>query len=236
MEELAHPSDTTVATLNYDGLLHYGFLHDSDGSDWCDMADGRGRQVEPADFSDGFPLPSWPLRTSMNFVNNRARLLNLHGSLGWLRHSSSSLVPYRKFRLDDLRGSDYWSKLNRGETDWEPVVVLTSAKDSVPERYPYSLAYGALQASLVESDHWLIAGYGFGDSPVNDTFRRAVAARRRLGAAEPRVLIIGTDSRRKLKADSRRLGLTTSSVSATDVGLPDAVRGPEWEIWAEGVS
>ncbi len=236
--ELTNPSELTIATLNYDGLLHAGFLQEFVQPGWtvrrtldiCDMADGRtGYKLMP-DFAEGRAIESWELREISDFMSDRARLLNLHGSLGWLRNAEDP-EEVRRFRIPDLREVDYWSKHSRGETVWEPVVVLTSRKVELTRKWPFHLCYSELIGALGEADRWLIAGYGLGDEPVNDAFRRAVRARR-LRNEESRVLAIGRGNPDILRARvSTKLGIPVEWIAASSEGLPNAIASNRWREW-----
>jgi len=238
LADLGPASDLTVATLNYDGLLHSGFLRsyiDFEGTTQVlpisDMADGRSRDRSCPDFAGGDSLESGRLRGSPDFMKDRSWVLNLHGSLGWLRRDGGE---YRKFRIEDLRASRYWEKLRDGETEWEPVVVLTNQKGDMPRRYPFSVAYEAFRTQLVLADRWLIVGYGFGDDPVNTTLRQAVADRSRAGAAPPRVLVVGFgDEGRVLREARQVLRIDRESIRASAIGLPAALESGKWNEWAQ---
>ncbi len=237
--ELTEPRELTIATLNYDGLLAAGFLQEAIHHDWtvrrtlsiCDMADGRTRSELIPDFTNGRTIESWELRQIPDFLDDRARLLNLHGSLGWLRHIEDPHYV-RKFRIPDLREADFWSRHSRGEASWEPIVVLTSRKTELTQEWPYQLCYAELRRALAEADRWLIAGYGFADEPVNQAFKWAVRARQRQ-RRDTRVLVIGIERPPILRARTRgRLGIPADWTIASDDGLPDAIEGDLWQEWA----
>ena len=81
---LCHPSQLTIATLNYDGLIHSGFL--TEYADFTgvhriapltDMADGRTSTSLVTDFSDGESIGVQDIRSEASFVEDRVWLLNL---------------------------------------------------------------------------------------------------------------------------------------------------------------
>ena len=234
---LSEPSEIAIATLSYDGLLPSGFLTkwvDFSGSErtleTSDLGDGRSSEIRSMDFTDGRTVESHGLRVVPDFLPGRARLINLHGSLGWLRDSARN--EYRKFSIDTLRENEYWSKLRRGETDWEPVVVLTNIKTRVPERYPFSIAYETFFQELLTASHWLLVGYGFGDIPVNETIRRA-AMRRAKNQKAPAVLLVGTRSADELRrVATSRAGIPSDWLTASSSGVPEACSSLEWEAWS----
>ena len=150
--DLAEPHRLGVATLNYDGLTHAGLL----------------KHGKPADPAHGFqnhshtvvrgrkPIDGFALRQSDDIPDDKTPLIQLHGSLGWLRHPETGSVL--RFTLDDLRAIDYWSEWGAGNTNWSPVVVLTDQKERTIVRRPFALAYDIFQQRLIASDRWLIGG------------------------------------------------------------------------------
>lgn len=216
----------TIATLNYDGLLHAVLPDES----VADLATGVG--AGPVDLGDGTVLPSWPLRALADFPDDRAiHLLHLHGSLGWLRGSTS----IRKFRIDDLREADVWGRIANDELGLEPVVVLTDRKDHVPGTAPFALAYKVFADRLAMTRHWCVAGYSFLDLPVNRALADAAAAREHAGLPEPRVLVLGYGDVPQLTEHIiERIGEFTSQLFVDGVGLPTSVGGDVWTEWLEG--
>ena len=237
---LDDPANLTIATLNYDGLLTAGFLNEGIYPDWTvhrtldtsDMGDGRMEDALVPDFADGHSLRTWHLRRVPDFMEERARLLSLHGSLGWLRNTEDP-DDVRRFRIPDLREWDYWAKHSRCETRWEPVVVLTSRKTELTGEWPFVLGYTEFSRALAEADTWLIAGYGFADDPVNRAFKSAVRARRRHNH-ESRILAIGRGHPQSIRALTRfRLGIPNDWIEVSADGLPDALAANEWHEWAD---
>ena len=170
---LGPASDLTVGTLNYDGLLHAGFM-EAGRNEWgqpnfliTDLAAGyveQRRRITPGTELDGHPVRDYD-----DLLVDRAALLQLHGSLGWLADPANPGGVWR-FELQDTQRSGLRSHLRDGNTKWSPVVVLTDRKARAVSNWPFSLAYDIFQRRLIESDRWLIIGYGFGDIPVNHLF------------------------------------------------------------------
>src|SRR5690606_26275767 len=90
----------------------------------CDLGHGLFHEQLEVDFADE-ALNAYRLRDFPDFLDNRAVLLHLLGSLGWLRAPSDNGDVF-KFRIQDLRDWHYWERLKAGDTRWTPVVVLTS--------------------------------------------------------------------------------------------------------------
>lgn len=217
-----------VGTLNYDGLIHAGFL---DIPSVVDLVPGYvpivQHQIAP-DVSIG----GRSLRRSANFGQARIRILNMHGSLSWLWNLSEHDAV--KFEFQALRDTAYWNHLRQGTATRVPVVVLTDQKQAAIEEWPFSLAYAAFETALGFATHWLIAGYGFEDEPLNAVLRDAVETQRRFNRA-PRVLVIDFGRDPALWRDhvAEVMSLTSSQIQVDVTGLPDAVEGSEWNGWKD---
>lgn len=213
----------TIATLNYDGLLQ-AVLPDEGVAD---LASGTGAGA--VDLGDGTLLQSWPLRIVPDFPDERTiHLLHLHGSLGWLRGSTS----IRKFRIDDLRAANVWARIANDELTLEPVVVLTDRKDQVPGTAPFALGYKVFADRLSTTTDWCIAGYSFLDIPVNRALADAAATRQRAGLPEPRVLVLGYGDVEALKEHiNERVGDISSHLFVDGVGLPASIGSDAWSEW-----
>lgn len=233
---LGEARDLTVGTLNYDGLLHSGMM-EAGVDQWgrtifgiVDLAagytEGTHRVTPDTD------LVGHPLRDIDDLMPQRAALLQLHGSLGWLSDPADSTSVWR-FELQELRDAGYWAHLRAGDTLWRPVVVLTDRKERAVATWPFSLAYEIFQRRLIEADRWLIVGYGLGDIPVNRLYATAVHERRRLTLPNPPTLVIGADpdpASIRVQASSA-LDIPRNFVTASGVGIPDAYESPEWAAW-----
>jgi hypothetical protein len=231
------PADTlSVATLNYDGLLHAGMLdvgRNESGGVTFEVVDlAAGYVEETKEVVPGHAIVGHPLRNVDDLMSDRAALLQLHGSLGWLSDPAETDSIWR-FELDDLRFIDYWNALRKGETQWRPVVVLTDRKERAVSKLPFSLAYEIFQRRLITSERWLIVGYRLGDVPVNTLFSTAIHERERLGLGAPPTLVIGLSSHPNvLRArTAAELRIPIASLSVCGLGLPDAFDSPEWMAW-----
>lgn len=245
----------TVATLNYDPLLHVGFFNPpatsgADGS-WfprepstqhvTDLADGRQLVYHKLTAGDG-SLGGYRLRDADDFLPGRAVLLQLHGSLAWLRHPDTDDVW--RFNMEDVRlanvddGLSYWQAWRDGHTEWTPAVVLTNRKDRAVQRRPFDLAYRVFARRLDVADRWLIAGYGLGDGPVNAALHDAVRRRRDRGSDLPLVLVVDHGKTRdKIRTDvAALLGLKPEEAGQRVLvncdGIPACVESAEWKKWS----
>lgn len=233
----------TIATLNYDGLLHAALLEHVQRDDgWevgpsriaSDLADGRSSAKGSHQLLTGSqPCEGQALRSIDDLLIERTALLQLHGSLAWLRDPVGGAVW--KFRLDDLRRLDYWIRWRDGETDWEPVVVLTDQKTKAVTLEPFNLAYRAFETRLVAADRWMIAGYGFGDEPVQMVLRSALHRRRTERLGEPRLLILDVgepaDEPDRIEELADLFRLDKTNVFVDLAGLPRSIDGEAWRAW-----
>jgi hypothetical protein len=228
INELPTQKGIAVGTLNYDGLIHAGFL---DIPNVADLVPGYVPIVQH-EIVPGLMLGGRSLRRTANFRNARIQILNMHGSLSWLWNLTSRDAV--KFEMQALRDITYWKHLREGTAQRVPVVVLTDQKESVTQDWPFSLAYGAFENHLSWSSHWLIAGYGFADEPLNAVFRDAVATRFRFGRSTA-VLVIdaGRDPDDWRSHIATVTGLTVESIRVNMDGLPEAVDSPDWNDWKD---
>lgn len=180
-----------IGNLNYDTLL-LSALKAVDAP----MSDlGHGYAQFPIQVKDeqnpedeGTTYTVTRLRTTANFPvgpKYRVRLLHLHGSLTYWRSTENEL--HFKAPVDLLRNHAMWAGLREGEPKWRPAVVLANQRDKAHHvgRYPFKLAYETFQEGLSNSEHWLVIGYSFRDSCVNDILRNEFIRRK----VKPRVLV-----------------------------------------------
>ena len=179
----AFANQITVANLNYDTLLLSALTADYK-EQFCDMAHGGNSSVERK--LSTTPFTSYPLRSSAAEFPEwlRIRLLDLHGSVSfWKIRASCHKIP-----IEIARDPEVWRKYRERETFAFPLVVLANQHDKADHvnRYPYKIAYEVAEADFRNAEHWLIVGYSFRDTCVNDLLRRCWKMRFR----EPRILIV----------------------------------------------
>lgn len=227
----------TVATLNYDGLLHAGFLR-AQRDEWgqevwklTDMSAGyaRGRH-QPI---QGQPMTTYNLRTLPNFLPEaKVCLLNLHGSLMWIQETETESM-YKVKELEELRRISYWEELRHRDVGSRPLVILTDQKRDAVQDAPFTLAYFQFLSDLRASERWLIAGYGFRDEPVNAALNSATRFRREQGLTAPTVLVLTVgDAAAQQAAIASRLNLPEQNVLVDTAGIPDGVEAQMWGEWA----
>lgn len=180
-----------LATLNYDSLLMAALLRGN--YNMCDMAVGYGDPGCYSPIAADQTMCGRNLRQVDDFPYKHFTLLQLHGSLAWLRDPTSGADATIRFAPDDLRGQDYWACWRRGETEWEPQVILTNQhhkSEMTSGSHPFRLAYDKLMTSLMSSDQWIVAGYSFHDLCVNDVFARALSYRTALRKSQQVIDIV----------------------------------------------
>lgn len=183
----------TFANLNYDGLAMAALQHIN--APVCDMARGYS-EVEVSVTNkndDGTTVElgkyvAYPLRKSLNFPEGddyRLRLIHLHGSISfWEDRETGRRV---KIPIELLRDHEVLFNRTVERRNFNPTVILANSSEK-PRRtmeMPFSLGYEALSLGLAESEHWLIVGYSFRDSSVNDRLREAFMQ----SDPKPRVLV-----------------------------------------------
>lgn len=234
----------TVGTLNYDGLLHAGFLElgrDVWGREhptFCDLAAGYGETTTVP--YGGRKLTCNPVRASNDLMDDRKiHLVNMHGFIGWLWHPESG--KRWKFRLDDLRGDaasgtpSYWDALADGKAEMLPVVVLTDRKGPAVAEAPFGLAYDIFEEKLFWADRWFIGGCALGDEPIQEALLEAAQGRVRKGW-EFKLLYAGsprrTDYAEQRATLAENLGIPEAWITVNFDGFPTVVDSRDWNDWA----
>lgn len=181
----ANGGEVTFGNLNYDALAMASLCNQYEHQ-MCDLTDGRYR-ARVVEVVPDWSMEGRPLRSTANLpMSRKVALLHLHGSLTWLHNPSTN--EYIRFRIEDLRDSEYWTAWREGLTEWEPVVVLTNqnSKNALVKEYPFSLGYKTFEHRLMMADRWLIAGASLGDDCLNEVLKRVWARR----AVLPSVLVV----------------------------------------------
>ena len=148
LSKVSRHHDTVVFTLNYDTLLESALLERHAG--W---------------FYDGFAGVSLSFNHPLDRRPGTIGAYHLHGSALWFQDPSGAV---RKVRSDSLRRQgllDDW--ISGSQTNALPVVVLSDLKSHAIARYPFDLLYQELWSELTTASTLVIAGYGFGDRPIN---------------------------------------------------------------------
>ncbi|AQA03685.1 hypothetical protein BVC93_16070 [Mycobacterium sp. MS1601] len=171
----------TIANLNYDDLILTEFSRDKYDGKFCDLGAGYGEfQIDNVLDS---PFSAFPLRDKNN-LPHLIRLLDLHGAVTFWRVGNRQV----KIPLAIARKPELWERYRTGAIDAEPLVVLANQHDKIDhvKRDPFQLAYEIADTDFRDSEHWLIVGYSFKDTCVNDLLKRAWLARRQ----PPKILIV----------------------------------------------
>lgn len=157
-----------LATVNYDGILVSAALDTLKGN-VADLADGRSSAEFKVDVVTGDAIRTGNRLRTVSDLPCIYSVVNLHGSLGWLQNGSDHV----KFHINELRNDGYWRAWREGRSPWTPSVVLTNqaAKWRRIREYPFRFSYSYFFDRLLESKHWYIIGYGFGDKLLNEVLR-----------------------------------------------------------------
>lgn len=177
--------DLDVFVLNYDALLDSALLEIYEGSatgfQLTDEFDGR--KAFTIDFGEE-RLSAIGFRDEQYHSYPRLRLFHLHGAATWLREGASIYKARRLQRLRDAGVFERWAV--DGHSDVSPVLVLGDRKDRLVAKAPFDDQYAELRSSVAQADRVVIAGYSFGDIPLNAAVRASLAE-------EAEVVIINPD-------------------------------------------
>jgi hypothetical protein len=140
-------------TLSYDTLLDSALLESRGG--W---------------FYDGFAGPQLKLNQPIDRWSGTMPLYHLHGSVLWYEDPNGQV---RKTRSDNFMHGALLPEWTAGNDGLGlPVVVLTDAKMPAVARHPFDLFYQELWRELADARVFVVAGYAFGDEPVNRVIRQ----------------------------------------------------------------
>jgi hypothetical protein len=170
-----------VANINYDDLILTELSKDIYRSEFCDLGTGYGERILENLLDT--PFRAFPLRT-INDLPRRIRLLNLHGAVTFWQVGDD----YLKIPLATARKTELWERYRNADIAAAPLIVLANQHDKADHvrLYPFNLAYEVAEDDFRDSDHWLIVGYSFRDTCVNDLLRRSWEVPRN----RPKILIV----------------------------------------------
>lgn len=227
-----------VFTLNYDYLLDR-FLLDAGGSghhlsQLADNFDGRQSSRVMFKSEDGFVALARPMRrTSDPWVRDSPLdLLHLHGAASWFKTRPGQ---YFKMKRDDMRQLGIltsWSR--RGECqlkiaggEWvpvSPVVLLSDYKQWHAKQKPYSRTYRRLERAVASARFVVVAGYGFGDRPLNTVLAEMPAAVQ-LVVVDPAMTRPMTIRRYRKAVQNRRFHTLATPLSSALVAIDEIFAG-----------
>ena len=236
----AGPTGTVrIFTLNYDCLADSAALALQDDFDSpvmvSDMADGRvQRRLRILRRGRNTSVLANPLRDDEEYLPGLVSIVtyHLHGAINWVREPGGQLWKVRS--VEQLRRRMFWWKYALGKATVSPVVVLTDQKRPLLAKDPFAWAYRRLRNALAtpdETDAVVIAGYGFGDEPLNQVLTKG------LPETLCPVVIIGRndDSDRLRRAIFQRLSITghrrvnlASRLTVLGDGVPEALDSVDW--------
>lgn len=225
----AFTGDKTIANLNYDDLI-LTELTDHYKSDFCDLGAGYGER-EIANLLDS-PFNAFPLRTS-NDLPRTIRLLDLHGAVTFWQIGGHCV----KIPLGTARRTELWQKYRDDEISAFPLVVLANQYDKADHvtRFPFKLAYEVAEDDFRNAKHWLITGYSFRDTCVNDLLKRCW----KTSIDEPKILIVTKGEDPKVSDVESAFGWKADTFSDHDAkiertGIDDLGEKHTWKWFADG--
>lgn len=179
--------DTVVYTLNYDSLLLSALLEQDER--W--IYDGMPYE------SLGLPMDRWA---------GNMGLYPLHGALTWYQDADGTVRKRKTDEVRDLGVLDSWSA---GSDDFgTPLVILGDKKSQAVSKPPFSHYYAQLAAEISTCSEVIVAGYGFGDRPVNRVLAQYLAG-------DPgRSLRVWTPEAEIVENRERLLGVLTEEIKA----------------------
>lgn len=205
--ELAELHGLSIYTLNYDSLLPSALLHE-------DVA-----------YYDGFRDPNGRINSPLDSWNNPFTMYQLHGSLAWVDFQEQGVT---KVGHDNAR--DVWLPTWAGGNDQagSPVVVLTDLKSRVVRRYPFDLFYQQFRSDLCDAEGVAVAGYGFGDIPVNARLAEYLAQ-----DADRTITVFSPNAEDRVQEWATALrehhdGVMTNQLAAVNATLPGDVVFDDW--------
>lgn len=144
--------DVVIYTLNYDSLLISSVLEESTGGF----------------IYDGFP--GGTLDDAFDRWAGTMGLYSLHGSATWIQRLDGTMT---KLTTTAMRDKSILERWRHGDLELGvPLVVLGDRKSYAVRRDPFSMLYQQLAADLADAGTVVVAGYGFGDRPLNRTLAR----------------------------------------------------------------
>lgn len=194
--EASFSSQITISNLNYDTILLAALVQDFN-TQLADMADGRGkhkREVRPGEP----PVYVWSLRKDASMLtgwrDRKFHLVHLHGSLTYWRTDDQATDATCNFKVstDVLSSHNLIQGIRNEEGAVYPDVVLANSYDKPNhvKKFPFNICYEVFGDSLKNSEHWLIIGYSFRDTPVNNHLRHEFLSR----VVKPKVLVVTHDT------------------------------------------
>lgn len=200
-----------IYTVNYDTLLDRWLLDaDHDAARPAIQLDDEFALLNPASLKSialpGVVPPDLgliPLRPSYlgRPANNTTHLYHLHGALHWVDYQGET---HKARDIDDLRLRDIFARWAAGQAlPIRPHVLLTDQKTRAVALEPFAQNYAALRDDLPLADRVMIAGYAFGDVPLNEALADGWAQRKagsRWLVVDRSIFLHGAKQQRALRA------------------------------------
>lgn len=173
---LGADNEASIYTVNYDALLDQELLEAQRNSHGALRLDDEFAPLGGT-ATVTLPLPGAPslhligLRPPQLLRPGNLHLFHLHGALQWVEYSGET---WKVKEINELRVNHVFDHWRDGKIlPVRPRLILTDQKDRAVGLDPFASDYTALRTDLAAADRVLIAGYGFGDVPLNDELARA---------------------------------------------------------------
>jgi len=184
---------------------------------------------------DGRRIPTLYRKPQDFPQDRRIQLLSMHGSLTYWyspHHNDYVSLPVEDIRTHGFLKYDFSREIHEDSVKPYPAVVLTSQADKGGhvQRFPFSLAYEQFEAALRDSKHWLIVGYSFRDTCVNELLHKVYCEKD--SGDLPRILI-STWGEELTEESVRKVFVGTSQdVTIERSGVKNLIETLEWERFA----
>ena len=141
------------------------------------------------------------------------RLLHLHGSVTFWKIDNS----WVKVEIPTTRNPSVWNSYREGTLEAQPLIVLANQHDKADHvrRYPHNVAYEVAEDDFRSSAHWLIVGYSFRDTCVNELLKRCW----RSWSTKPRILVVTKGSDPADSVIEATFGLEAGKLSEFDIKI-----------------
>lgn len=203
-----------IANLNYDTILLACALNATNEAG-CKLSDmGKSFYNKSLKLDEGSESRQLRYKASHydeSYESARLRLLHLHGSMTFWENRSEeegSFNRFAKVRVETL-SEDWWANTREEDSDLRPAVILANAenKDRLVQSPPFNAAYAKFKTHLEESSKWIIVGYSFRDSAVNQLLGNELRNKLSSRPDNFRLLVSDVDPRIDTKFVASQLGI-----------------------------
>lgn len=235
---LAAGDTASVYTVNYDSMIdQWLFEADGDATRPAIRVDDEFAELPGTLVQLTLPGPApqelrlIPLRPPHldRPAGRNVHLYHLHGALHWVDYQGAI---YKAKDMAELRQRGVFGRWAAGQPlPIRPQVLLTDQKTRAVALEPFAQNYASLRDDLPLADRVLIAGYAFGDVPLNEVLADGWAQHKptsRWLVADHAILFHGTKEQRALRALDHLLGSPRPNFSWAGIPGVVAANGTFW--------